>query len=139
MNNSDNIELSAVIMQALAIKERPLNGLSAISAHPDCPPPLRLQVAELSEKISANSFLDNEVEMGLSTILAEADGWIEAGQKTELIWDEGCPHDGWLEFCLPDRLAALGQACVPVRQFRDLLREALNAAAVAEIIERFSK
>jgi hypothetical protein len=139
MNNSDNTELSAVIMQALAIKERTLNGLSAIYAHPDCPPPLRLQGAELSEKISANSFLDKEVEMGLSTILAQADGWIKAGQQTELIWDEGCPHDGWLELCLPDHLTALQQACVPVHQFRNLLCEVLNAAAVAEIIERFNK
>ncbi|KIN71459.1 hypothetical protein [Sulfitobacter guttiformis] len=77
--------------------------------------------------------------MGLVTILAQADSWIKNGQKTELIWDEGCPHEGWLELCLPDHLAALQQACVPVHQFRDLLREALNVAAAAEIIDRFNR
>jgi hypothetical protein len=73
----------------------------------------------------------------LSEILAKVDVWIKDGRHTVLIWNEGCPHEGWLEPSLPENLSELDSACEPLRQFLTFVREALNIIVAEKIVSDF--
>lgn len=67
-------------------------------------------------------FITEDVE-DLNIILSEVESWLISEASLELIWDEGCPHDGWLEWLLPPHMTELNNWSVTLRQFLTELRK----------------
>lgn len=134
MSMTETDPLVTVLMKALALKEKARDSLAAISSFPECSQRLRSWTYKLDGEIGADTFATKEVVTDLSVIMAKVDGWIKDGRQTELIWDEGCPHEGWLEPSLPENLSELDNDCEPLRQFLTFVREALNIIIAEKIV-----
>jgi hypothetical protein len=120
-------------MKALALKEKARDSLSSISSFPECSQRLRSWTYKVDGEIDADTFATEEVVSDLSEILATVKVWIKDGRHTVLVWDEGCPHEGWLEPSLPENLSELDNACEPLRQFLSAVKEALNIIVVEKV------
>lgn len=135
MSVTETDPLAVALMKALALKEKARDSLSAISSFPECSQRLRSWTYKLDGEIDADTFATSDFLSELETLLAKADLWIKNGRHNVLIWDEGCPHEGWLEPCLPDNLSDLDNACEPLRQFLNVVREALNIIIAEQIVD----
>lgn len=75
---------------------------SVISLHT---PTVRVNFAriffDLMRKLTQCGFFEKANVNDLSAILGEIEGWLEAEARLNLIWDEGCAHEGWFEWILP--------------------------------------
>ncbi|MBW6419648.1 hypothetical protein [Celeribacter sp. PS-C1] len=126
--------LRDAILQALALKEAAREALDEISAHPDCDPILRRQTYELDRAIDQNTFHSEHAIYEMQRILCQANEWIKAGEEKVLIWDEGCPHAGWIETVLQDDLAILDHKCKALRELLRVVTTIVNMVA-ADLIE----
>lgn len=128
--------LAVIIKQALTVKESAREGLVAISDYPECSQRLRKRTYDLDLKIGANEFVAADTARELEAILKQVDHWIKVGTENVHVWNEGCPHEGWLEPCVPINLHELNTSCKPLRHFLSAIWDALNTVTAAEITER---
>ncbi|MFT7047474.1 MAG: hypothetical protein ACJAYH_002762 [Celeribacter sp.] len=126
------------ILRTLSLKPAAQKSLLAISLHPNCSRDRRQTIYRQDARIYASNFFSENCATEIASILLMVDGWLKTGEKTTLIWDEGCAHEGWLETRLPDDLAELESACVPLRAFLGALRDVLNGISAQEISGRLS-
>ncbi len=87
-------------------------------------------------KLDAEDWCSSETLNEIDVVVSMVDSWIDEGSEKTLIWDEGCPHEGWWDTTLPRKLAEIDQQCVSLRRYQVALRYAVYLIEGAKIAEQ---
>lgn len=121
MNDSVSV-LTHALQAALAVSLDAQKALGYVAVHANCSRQLRKNISRFDADIDAVRFFGKANIDDLCAILSEIEGWLEAEARLDLIWDEGCAHEGWFEWILPPHMKQLNDQYKELRQFLTALR-----------------
>ena len=108
--------------------------LSAIAAYDRSTSMLRRSAFILDRRLDFGDWYSRECLTEAETILEVAKRWVVDGSERCLIWQEGCPHEGWYETVLPYEIELLDNECRALGKFCSSLKASLDLKSAIEMI-----
>ena len=108
--------------------------LSAIAAYGRSTSMLRRSAFILDRRLDFGDWYSRECLTEAETILEVAKRWVVDGSERCLIWQEGCPHEGWYETVLPYEIELLDKEWRALGKFCSSLKASLDLKSAIEMI-----
>ena len=108
--------------------------LSAIAAYGRSTSMLRRSAFILDRRLDYGDWYSRDCLTEAEAILEVAKSWVADGSERCLIWDEGCPHEGWYETVLPHEIKLLDDECRALGKFCASLKASLDLKSVIEMV-----
>ena len=134
ISSNDRLDLEQSLFQVQTQIASTRTSLSAIAAYDRSTSILRRSVFILDRRLDFGDWYSRECLTEAETILEVAKSWVAEGSERCLIWDEGCPHEGWYETVLPHEIKFLNDECRALGKFCTSLKASLDLKSAIEMV-----